>query len=100
MTFKETTPCAPDGLVAVTVVPLAVTLVAATLSKLTLTQPSEVPEIVTTVPPEIKPYAGLTDVMVGGLFPLQEANAACDATIAIMEKHKTDKIFKLSLRKV
>ncbi|MCL7405022.1 hypothetical protein MWN63_03385 [Paradonghicola geojensis] len=68
--------------------------------KLTLTHPSDVPEIVTIVPPVTNPFVGETDVIVGGLLPLQEASAACDATIAIMEKHKTDKIFKLSLRKV
>ena len=88
VSFKDTTPCRPAGLVAVTVPKLAETLVAATLSKLTATQPSEVPDIVTTVPPVIKPDEGLMDVIVGGLFPLQDANATCAAMMVTNEKPK------------
>ena len=66
---------APAGLVAVTVVPVAVTLIAETPPKVTLTQPSDVPEIVTTVPPETEPMDGLIAVIVGGLLPLQDASA-------------------------
>jgi len=75
VTIKSTVPAAPAGLVAVTVVPVAVTLVAETPPKVTLTQPSEPPEIVTTVPPETKPVDGLIEVIVGGLLPLQDASA-------------------------
>lgn len=66
--------------------------------KLTLTHPSEVPEIVTIVPPVTNPLVGETDVIVGGLLPLQEARAACDASTNMIEKQKTDKTLKSSLR--
>jgi hypothetical protein len=79
--------------VAVTVFPEAVTAFAATPPNVTLTQPSDVPEIVTIVPPKTEPKDGSIAVIVGGFAPLHDATAGPEMNTATVKAKNREMLF-------